>query len=646
MENKILTQRRPSSEIIAKSFKIKKIITIGEDDEYKFNLNLFENIINTNNINFDDLNDILQYHNNSSNVLNNKIESILHKIIYIKNMKITLSLIRKNNIKKKDKWKWGKNKTINRKTNNIPSKNWNNKIYTITTLISNKKIHLGNFYYNSNSNSFDMIIDDRICNLKKMLSTLIFIISDITSIKIKSRYIYNIGRNKYRYGLWNKSTKLNIIKDNIDDINLLKQLLNHKETSKNNLNNLVNKIYNKENLQKNPLLIIIIILKFKYIGLFRSIIKAREKAAREKAAREKAAREKAARNKAAREKAERKQAAREKAYKNSNLLQQQPDFKDFYQLDWHNWHNNSFLKYLETERKEKEAKAEAKRKKKEAEVKRKKEAEEKAKAEEREKEEWGWGKKNIPLNNIIYADYNIKKSFKHHILRKDNRYLKIHYFGHSVDSENNIPEDVLGGTVINEYFKNFPILDSNYVKDCCWCNKNKIVYAFGIYRQNFKKYMCYFCFNCSNRANCIVRGSIICKRNQLTEQLREFLKNKEYCKILKLLKNDENEENYLKFYRKEVLNYYINKAKKEREEKAEAEAKRKKAEAKRKKEEAEKARKRRMSTTNSNFSHKKDVDVYLSEEKKIMTFTPYLDSYKERWGYAPGERYKRGWPWN
>ena len=78
MENKILTRRRPSSEIIAKSFKIKKIITIGEDDEYKFNLNLYENNINTNNINFDDLNTILQYNNNSSNVLNNKIRSHKH----------------------------------------------------------------------------------------------------------------------------------------------------------------------------------------------------------------------------------------------------------------------------------------------------------------------------------------------------------------------------------------------------------------------------------------------------------------------------------------------------------------------------------------------------------------------------------------
>ena len=125
----------------------------------------------------------------------------------------------------------GRNKTINRKINNIPSKNWNNKIYTITTLISNKKIHLGNFYYNNNSNSFDMIIDNRICNLKKMLSTLIFIITDITSIQIKSRYNYNIGRNRIKYGLWNKSIKLNIIKDKIDNINLLKHLLlNHKET--------------------------------------------------------------------------------------------------------------------------------------------------------------------------------------------------------------------------------------------------------------------------------------------------------------------------------------------------------------------------------------------------------------------------------
>ena len=83
----------------------------------------------------------------------------------------------------------------------------------------------------------------------------------------------------------------------------------------------------------------------------------------------------------------------------------------------------------------------------------------------------------------------------------------------------------------------FPILDSNYVKDCCWCNKNKIVYAFGIYRQNFKN-ICAIRFNCSNKANCIVRGSIICKRNQLTEQLREFLKIKNIVnfKIIKRMR--------------------------------------------------------------------------------------------------------------
>ena len=79
MENKILTQKNSSSEIIASASKIKIIITIGENDEYKFNLNLFENNIKKNNINFDDLNIILHYNNNSSYVLNNKIESILRK---------------------------------------------------------------------------------------------------------------------------------------------------------------------------------------------------------------------------------------------------------------------------------------------------------------------------------------------------------------------------------------------------------------------------------------------------------------------------------------------------------------------------------------------------------------------------------------